>query len=207
VVATTKFDKRKICFTSYEPPRAAGVDIDLFNSVKIWEACRATSAATSFFEPIKLGEGGEWFVDGGKGANNPIMQIWGEAHAIWASTMQPLSENINCVVSIGTGVLHARFRDEAVYLFNSLRASATDARQTHEAFEDSHPYLASDGRYYRFDVDYGLHDIGLGDSQRIDDIWAATRGYFSNGNIAKKLENCGRILKERGGKFMNYFVD
>ncbi|KAH8701243.1 hypothetical protein GQ44DRAFT_832012 [Phaeosphaeriaceae sp. PMI808] len=36
--------------------------------VTIWEACRATSAATSFFDPIAVGRFGEEFVDGATGA-------------------------------------------------------------------------------------------------------------------------------------------
>jgi patatin-like phospholipase/acyl hydrolase len=39
------------------------------------EACRATSAATSFFDPIAVGRFGEEFVDGATGANNPVREV------------------------------------------------------------------------------------------------------------------------------------
>ena len=39
-------------------------------SIKLWQAARATSAAPSYFEPIKVGE--YRLVDGGLGANNPL---------------------------------------------------------------------------------------------------------------------------------------
>jgi len=48
----------------------------MLNKVKIWEAARATSAATSFFNPITIGT--ESFVDGATGANNPINELWTE---------------------------------------------------------------------------------------------------------------------------------
>lgn len=50
---------------------------DLRNIVKIWEAARATSAASSFFDDITIA--GEGFVDGATGANNPIFKLWTEA--------------------------------------------------------------------------------------------------------------------------------
>jgi patatin-like phospholipase/acyl hydrolase len=49
------------------------------NSVKIWEVCRATSAASSFFDPIAVGRYEEEFVDGGIGANNPVTELWNQA--------------------------------------------------------------------------------------------------------------------------------
>ena len=41
-----------------------------FPSIKIWEAARATSAAPSYFEPLKIGD--RKLVDGGLAANNPL---------------------------------------------------------------------------------------------------------------------------------------
>jgi patatin-like phospholipase/acyl hydrolase len=39
-------------------------------SMKLWQACRATSAAPHFFQPLKVGE--FTFLDGGLQANNPL---------------------------------------------------------------------------------------------------------------------------------------
>ena len=56
-------------FRSYQSTRGSS---DLLRKTKIWEAARATSAAPSFFDSIKIGEYGEEFTDGGTGANNPV---------------------------------------------------------------------------------------------------------------------------------------
>ena len=40
-----------------------------------WEACRATSAASSFFDPIAIGRYKEEFGDGATGANNPVLEV------------------------------------------------------------------------------------------------------------------------------------
>ncbi len=39
-------------------------------NMKLWEACRATSAAPHFFEPLTVN--GMSFLDGGLQANNPL---------------------------------------------------------------------------------------------------------------------------------------
>ena len=66
---------------------------------KIWEAARATSAAPSFFKPIKIDDPIPiQYVDGALGWNNPAGLAIVEAQRIW---------NVNktdvCLVSIGTG--------------------------------------------------------------------------------------------------------
>jgi patatin-like phospholipase/acyl hydrolase len=61
-----------VCLTSYQSPRGG---IHLVNSTKIWEACRATSAATSFFDSIAIGPYEEEFVDGALRANNPVYAV------------------------------------------------------------------------------------------------------------------------------------
>jgi patatin-like phospholipase/acyl hydrolase len=39
---------------------------------KIWEAARATSAAPTYFERLKVGD--DEFIDGGMGYNNPVLE-------------------------------------------------------------------------------------------------------------------------------------
>ena len=76
---------------------------DLLNTVKIWEAALATSAASTFFDAITLGPDNEKFVDGATGANNPINQVCAEAGDVWKSD-EPLENSLQVLVSIGTGV-------------------------------------------------------------------------------------------------------
>src|SRR5436190_717198 len=85
--------------TSYRSPRGRE---RLLRTTKIWEAGRATSAASSFFDPITIGNFEESFVDGATGANNPVYEVWNEAQDMWPSGS--LEDKIKCLVSIGTGV-------------------------------------------------------------------------------------------------------
>lgn len=47
------------------------------DDITIWQARRATSAATSFFDPITIGNGhqGREYVDGALGFNNPLDEV------------------------------------------------------------------------------------------------------------------------------------
>ena len=70
----------------------------LYEECKIWEACRATSAAPTFFDPIKIGPHGQEFIDGGLLYNNPIELLHREATAVWPDLIKDAQ-----FVSIGTG--------------------------------------------------------------------------------------------------------
>ena len=79
-------------FRSYGPDAA---------TCTIWEAARATSAAPSFFKPIRIHDAvdgtDEYFVDGGVAHNNPSEVALTEARSIWTNVKR------FCLVSIGTG--------------------------------------------------------------------------------------------------------
>lgn len=64
-----------VIIRSYENIEAHGS----LTGAKIWEAARATSAASTFFEPISIGDHGERFTDGALIHNNPVFQVYKEA--------------------------------------------------------------------------------------------------------------------------------
>src|SRR5438046_520165 len=81
----------------------------------IWEAGRATSAAPTFFKPIKIKVPlpGATYVDGGLAHNNPAELALAEARKIWSNARK------FCLVSIGTG------RQSSVRLLNVTRSYST----------------------------------------------------------------------------------
>lgn len=54
----------------------------LYETCTIWEACRATSATTSFFDPITIGPYDQKFADGAVKYNNPIQLVYREAEIL-----------------------------------------------------------------------------------------------------------------------------
>ena len=66
------------------------------------DACRATSAATTFFPSITIN--GVEYVDGAFGKNNPSQAALRELEsAEWVSQMGDAVNEVGCFVSIGTG--------------------------------------------------------------------------------------------------------
>lgn len=186
VCATSKQTSEIVCLRSYKSPRGTS---DLLNSVKIWEACRATSAASSFFDTVAVGRYGEEFVDGATGANNPVWEVWNEAQVIWGP--EALESRIKCLVSIGTGVPSLKpFQDDVFHIGEAFVAISTETEQTAERFRRDKSHLDSTGRYYRFNVVRGLEDIGLEESIKRKEIAAATRKYVESQEAFKQMQAC-----------------
>lgn len=191
--ATSKRTRETQCLTTYKSPLGGR---DLLDSVTIWEACRATSAASSFFDSIAVGRYREKFVDGGTGANNPVGEVWNQAQLMWGP--QPIENRIQCLVSIGTGVPQLKgFGDYPYQIFKTLSALATETEQTARKFQEDKRHLDDAGCYYRFNVIRGLEEIGLQESKKIADIAAATRGYIESPDVHKKMQDCANNMSGR----------
>lgn len=191
VCATSKETGCTVRLTTYQSPRR------LLRSPLIWEAARATTAASSFFDPITIGGFQEEFLDGGTGANNPVYELWNEAQDIWPSEFS-LEDRILCLVSIGTGLRSLTpFGGDLSGIVRSLKAIATDTERTAEMFCRDKCKLDFEGRYYRFNVNQGLEKIGLEDSKQKGAIIAATDRYIDSQAVYKQMQTCGYSLAER----------
>jgi hypothetical protein len=200
VCATSKETSDTVLFTSYPSRRCPP---DLLRSVRIWEAARATSAATSFFDPISIGRYRETFNDGATGANNPVRHLWAEAADKWRGL--PLDESIRCLVSIGTGVPAVKsYGDSMKDVARTLLKLATDTERTAEIFSREHAALTSDHRYFRFNVSKGLENIMLEEYKQRNSIAAATRAYLSSQTVLTQLELCAEMLKDQSGTSMSF---
>ncbi|KAL9102290.1 MAG: hypothetical protein Q9187_009143, partial [Circinaria calcarea] len=160
--------------------------------IAIWQAARATSAASGFFEPIKIGQDGEEYLDGATHANNPVNELW---NSIRDDSPTPHPEdNIKCLVSIGTGIPTLRaFGKSLKELGVTLIAMATESQKTAQTFQQAHSELEKSQRYYRFNVPGGLNDVGLDEVKKKDTIVAATKDYLE-GEAFNHLADCARQL-------------
>jgi predicted acylesterase/phospholipase RssA len=71
VCAIQAKNSEAVCIRSYESS-----DYDtLYDICRVWEAARATSAASTFFPPVQIGPTKQTFVDGALRHNNPIMLV------------------------------------------------------------------------------------------------------------------------------------
>lgn len=189
VCATSKETADTVHFTTY-PSRGAS---HMFDTTRIWEAARATSAASSFFVPIKIGPYDEEFVDGATGANNPVQELWNEAKTVWSE--KHLESSIQCLVSIGTGVPSLKpFGSSLREIAKTLVQIATETERTAEVFHRGHSELDDGNRYFRFNVLRGLEEIGLEDASQKNVIMAATSRYMASEAVSKQMKLCGRKM-------------
>lgn len=170
----------------------------MFSYTTIWQAARATSAATSFFDSVEIGPYGEKFLDGGTGANNPVNELWKEASDVWSKS--DLESQLRCLISIGTGEPKQQaFGDHPHEIVHTLLKMATDTQRTAETFQQEHASLDREGRYFRFNVDRGLENVGLQESAKKDIIASSTRNYLSTQTVQNNIKRCGELLGSRRG--------
>lgn len=127
----------------------------------ILQAALATSAATTFFDPVTIGA--RKFADGGLGANNPVDEVEGEASNIWCSNTGDLKPLVKCFVSIGTGNPGKKAVEYNMlkFLSGTLVELATQTENTEKKFIAKWRQHFDEKRYFRFNVDQGLQDVGL----------------------------------------------
>jgi hypothetical protein len=139
---------------------------------------RATSAATTFFKPIRVGRDGIEFVDAAFGYNNPCEVLIEEAQR------QFPEGRVMRVLSIGTGLGDVvAIGNTRMSITSALKKMATSSKRVAASLADRY---GESGQYYRFNVDQGLQDITLSDWEKASTISAHTRNYLSDKQRAIK---------------------
>ncbi|KAK5110129.1 hypothetical protein LTR62_006263 [Meristemomyces frigidus] len=95
------------------------------SSLTVWQAARATSAAPTFFSPVRLGGG--TFVDGGISVNNPTTEAITEVEHMVGP------RGVNMVVSFGAGRIESSTQEAKETLTGRLKHSFfADTDTVHE---------------------------------------------------------------------------
>ena len=161
-----------------------------FNECAIWQVARATSAATTFFKPIKVGRHGIEFVDAGFGYNNPCEVLVEEARRQFPGRgrLQVLSirTGLDDIVSIG---------NTRSSILNALKKMASSSKAVAARLDSCY---GDGGQYYRFNVDQGLNDITLSNWDKSSTIPAHTPNYLNDcnrkGEINKFVDGLADIM-------------
>jgi hypothetical protein len=169
----------------------------MYDRAKIWEAARATSAATTFFESIKIGT--QEFLDGATSANNPVDHMWVEAQNQWQTGDDwRLEDHLHCFVSIGTGKPSlAPFGKDPMSLGKTLLAISTETEKTAESFNRRHAVIFKSKRAFRFNVAQGLENISLEEAGRQGDILSATSRWIAMQEVQESMDACADKLRLR----------
>lgn len=171
----------------------------------ICQAARATSAATTFFEPVAIGT--RIFADGALGANNPVDEVEGEASNIWCPETGDLKPLVKCFISIGTGNPGKKALEDNLLKFMSktLPELATETEQTEKNFIARWRQHYDSKRYYRFNVEQGLQNVGLAEFQEQGLIEAATEEYLDHQAVTFQVRDCIQNLESKQSVYLEDF--
>jgi hypothetical protein len=172
----------------------------------ICEAALATSAATTFFDPVSIGD--RTFSDGGTGANNPVDEVEGEAGAIWCSETGDLKPLVKCFISIGTGNPGKKpFEDSILkFLGQTVVQIATETEATERKFIARWARHFDEKRYFRFNVEQGLQNIGLEEYKKKGAIEAAADGYLTHTAQKFRVRDCIQNLRQKQSVYIQDFA-
>jgi len=194
VTATRVGNIELALFRSYKNP----LPRMLFNECKVWEACRATSAAPTYFDPVEIGPAKQQFVDGGLTHNNPIFLALREASETW-----PDRSSNAVFVSIGTGSApKGKFKGSLLTIVEQLQKLVIETENTNQNFRTTHPEILNQNRFFRFQVFHSLDKVGLEEYKEISTIVDATQTYLDlddvQRNVASLLASFERVAPETG---------
>lgn len=175
--------------------------------VTICEAALATSAATGFFEPVSVGA--RRFVDGALGANNPVDEVEGEAANIWCPETGDLKPLVKCFVSIGTGNPGKKALEDNLlkFLYKTLVRIAVETTETEKKFIARWARHYDEKRYFRFNVDQGLQDVGLDEHKEQGKMEAVTDEYLKHQAQKMRVRDCVQNLKLKQSVYIKNFVE
>ncbi len=169
--------------------------------VLIWEAARATTAASSYFKPQKLGTPARAYIDAALVLNNPLESVIDQAIEEFGS-----GKRLGCVVSIGTGTRDVQLLVPSGWrrmihgpgyypsLINLMKNTLTDTEKAHRkqlAKLDGFP-----GAYYRFNVPDAAERVKLYHYKQIPLLKDMTAEYLGQPNVATKIRQVAEGLKD-----------
>lgn len=164
----------------------------LLRHCKIWEAARATSAASRLFEPIKIGPRNQEFVDGALRHNNPIQIVDLESDELF-----PGEDRF--IISIGTGSAPgSAVTGNLLELMQTLKKIVTDSEEKNNIFRQKNLQMVREGRLFRFNVFHGLADVGLHEHEHVNLIADHTDAYLRLPDTRRDVIDCVSKMKEVG---------
>jgi hypothetical protein len=182
-----------VVFRSYRGPANQGPDC------MIWQALCATMAHPDLFKSFPIGDPPlqELFVDAGLGCNNPLAHVLSEVKAMYPK------RHVASVISIGAGHTRTiqipestwRHRFLPTNVILAMKDIATDSERVAE--DMALRFSGTTGVYFRFNVDQGMQNVGLGEWERLGEVAAHARSYLQHGTTSQQMDRAARAIKER----------
>jgi hypothetical protein len=185
VTAQRNSMKRPVLLRSYHHPRVPA------DACEIWEAGRATSAASVFFPPVSLGDPPSEYIDGAfSGHCNPAELAMEEVEALWgpASTEH---RSLGCLLSIGTGFPSTHsFSLRPLKILEGMAKLIADCSAVDERLTTRYGLLQQSSPYFRFSVREGLQNIQLDDWKKCALMAGLTGNYMRHPEQDDRAYRC-----------------
>lgn len=162
----------------------------------VWQAARATTAASSIFKPmsINIGQGiTTEFIDAGLQNNNPMGTVLEEARECFGD-----NRRVRSILSIGTGHPGVIGMNEtkvyAAELIGALKKLATDSIREHNHWATR--FTDRDNLYFRFNLDHGAENVSLMEWNMIDALSVHVKAYMEDVPVRKAIHSVVALLCE-----------
>jgi hypothetical protein len=137
-----------------------------------------------------------------------VDEVEGEAALIWCPDTSELKPLVKCFASIGTGNPGKTPIEEKVWKFLSKTVVdlATETEKTADMFASRWKGHLAAKRYFRFNVQHGLQDIGLVEFQKAGAMEAATMEYLDEAEQHFRVQDCARNLKQKQSVYIEDYA-
>ncbi|KAK3986887.1 hypothetical protein QBC44DRAFT_401512 [Cladorrhinum sp. PSN332] len=175
---------------------------DWDREIKIWEAARATTAASTFFKPQELGSGADrgFYVDAALGVNNPVEELITEANKHFGS-----GRRLGCVVSIGTGTRKIKLERAETGLKNAhqsfgfFRGLVGALKSISTGGEDHHRRILEkledwENAYFRFNVPDVADKVRLEEYAKMQELKKMTTQYLSLSDTVEDILQLSSLI-------------
>lgn len=134
-------------------------------------------------------------------------EVEGEASNIWCSETGDLKPLVKCFISIGTGNPGKKpFKDSIMkFLGQTVVQIATETENTERKFIARWAKHYDENRYFRFNVEQGLQEIGLEEYNKKGPMEAATRGYLTHMAQKFRVRDCIQNMQLRESVYLEDF--
>ncbi|MCZ6690502.1 MAG: patatin-like phospholipase family protein [Planctomycetota bacterium] len=176
-----------------------------FQSIPVWEVCKASSAAPTFFPAhiLRIRRRKAPLIDGGVVANNPTACAIAEAAKIQAKRVEnkqvPMDRFV--VASFGTGAVTRPIEIEDVLEWGALEWAIPIIDVLFDGASDAVDYIASkltsENRYYRFQTQLSsaYDDMDNAEKTNINALLSTAARHLSAEGGEAKLEKLAKALK------------
>ncbi|KAK6221749.1 NACHT-ankyrin domain protein transcript variant [Colletotrichum tabaci] len=177
-------DHQLLLLRSYENKQEVDKNSKQF---QLWEALRATSAATTYFKEYRRGNAG--YLDGALKSNNPIFQAHREARDLWPDREAFL-------ISIGTGTKPSvPLRGNLIHMARTLTKLVTETEETWSRFKGTHKDMLEDSHLFRYSVP-GLGGVDLGNYKLMGMVRTNTERHLREASTEKYVMTCaGKVVE------------